>query len=187
MYLEKIEDILNDVENKDTEIAGGAVVGIILSTINSLIIYISNLTIGKKKYFDVQEEVKEIIEQANNLKIIAMKSIDKDKEILEEILLAYKNRKENPKRYQNICIKATEFSIDVIETAYKTMNLSKEISKVGNKMLESDFNICKYYAEASIKASKENYYINFNSIEDINCKEKVKEKYLKIIDKYEVK
>ena len=186
MYLEKIEDILNDVENKEIEIAGGAVVGIILSTINALIIYISNLTIGKKKYIDVQEKVEEILEQAKKLKRVSMKSIDKDKEILEELLAAYKTRKEDSKRYQDICIKATEFAIDVMAIAYKTRELSRKISNVGNQMLKSDFNICAYYADASINASKENFFVNLNGIEDSDCKEIIYEKYLKIIEKYEV-
>ena len=48
MYNEKLNPILNDLENKDIEIAGGSVVGMVLSTINSLIKYIANLTVDKK-------------------------------------------------------------------------------------------------------------------------------------------
>ena len=50
MYYEKLIPILSDLENKEIEIAGGSVVGMNLATINSLIKYISNLTLGKKKY-----------------------------------------------------------------------------------------------------------------------------------------
>ena len=185
MYFEKIEDILDDLENKELEIAGGSVVGIILSTVNSLIIYISNLTIGKKRYIDVQDQVQEILGQANILKLKSMKSIDKDKEILEKILSTYKNKKENPDEYELACKEAVEFALEVVEIAYKTLELSNKISEVGNKMLASDFNICKYYAEASIKASKENYLINFKSIEDNNYKDEVNKRYLGISKKYE--
>ena len=48
MYNDKIKHILEDLENKDIDIAGGSVVGMVLSTINSLITYIANLTVGKK-------------------------------------------------------------------------------------------------------------------------------------------
>lgn len=187
MYAEKIEDILQDLENKELEIAGGSVVGMILSTVNSLIKYIANLTIGKKNYADVQEQVKQILQEAENLKRKAMLSIDKDKEVLEKMLLTYKNRKEEPLTYQQACREAVEFALEVVEIAYKTLELSKEIAKVGNKMLASDFKICEYYSEASIKASKENYFINYNSIEDAQYKEKINNEYLKILDKYEVK
>jgi len=187
MYSKKVEDILNDIENKELEIAGGSVVGIILSTVNSLIKYIANLTIGKKSYVEVQKQVEEIKDIAEELKRISMSSIDKDKEILEEILLAYKTRKENPQQYQKVCIEAVEFAIEVVEVAYKTLELSEQIAKVGNKMLASDFKICRYYSEASIKASKENYFINYNSLEESTIKENLNKKYIQIIEKYEVK
>ena len=66
MYSEKIEDILNDLENKELEIAGGSVVGIVLSTVNSLIKYIANLTIGKKNYMDVQDRVQELLKTGSS-------------------------------------------------------------------------------------------------------------------------
>ena len=166
MYYEKIELILNDIENKDIEIAGGSIVGIVLSTINSLIKYISNLTIGKKNYEDVQERIKEILNQAEVLKEKSLKAIDKDKEVLEEILKAYKLRKENIQNYQQVCKKAVNFCMEVVDIANETLKLSDEISKVGNRMLASDFKICKYYSIASVQSAMENVYINLKSVED---------------------
>ena len=173
MYAEKIEAILEDIENKELEIAGGSVVAIILSSVNSLIKYISNLTIGKKKYEEVQSEVEDILEKAEILKKRSMQAIDKDKEILEKLLITYKARKEEPDKYQTSCKLATEFSLEVLKIANETYELSERISKCGNKMLSSDFKICKYYAEASIKAATENVYINLNQIEDKDFKKKV--------------
>lgn len=166
MYYEKMIPILSDIENRDLEIAGGSVVGIVLSTINSLITYISNLTIGKKKYEDVQDKVKDILLQAKSLKEKSLKAIDKDKEILEEILEAYKLRKENIQNYQQVCKKAVDFCMEVVDIANETLKLSDEISKVGNRMLASDFKICKYYSIASVQSAMENVYINLKSIED---------------------
>ncbi|MCI9064152.1 MAG: cyclodeaminase/cyclohydrolase family protein [Clostridia bacterium] len=184
MYYEKIEDILNDLEDKELEIAGGSVVGMMLATVNSLIIYISNLTIGKKKYLEVEEEVKQILQEAKVLKQKSMLSIDKDKEVLEKILDKYKTRKDGPEEYELACKEAVEFALEVVEIAYKTKDLSDKISKVGNRMLASDFKICKYYSEASIKASKENYYINYNSIENEKIQKELNSKYNKILEKY---
>ena len=184
MYAEKIKDILDDIENKEIDVAGGSVVGMTLSTVNSLIIYIANLTIGKKKYEDVQDRVKEILIKAENLKSQALESIDNDVKILEEILHTYKNRKENFTDYQNACIKGTDFALEVIEIACKTLELSNEISKVGNRMLASDFKICKYYAKASIEAAKENYFINLNSIEEDEIKETYNKKFKQILSEY---
>lgn len=166
MYYEKMNSILNDIENSEIEIAGGSVVGIVLSTINSLIKYISNLTLDKKNYENVQENIKVIIEKTEELKEKALETIDNDKEILEEILKAYKLRKENSINYQQVCKKAVNFCMDVVNIANETLKLSDEISKVGNKMLSSDFKICKYYSIASVQSAMENVYINLKAVED---------------------
>ncbi|MBR0426619.1 MAG: cyclodeaminase/cyclohydrolase family protein [Clostridia bacterium] len=182
MYFEKMNPILNDLENKEIEIAGGSVVGMALSTINSLIKYIANLTINKKNYEDVQEKVKEILEKAENLKQNSLEAIDKDKEILEEILNAYKIRKENSEKYAQVCKEAVDFCMSVVNIANETLKLSDEISKVGNKMLSSDFKICKYYSIASIQSAMENVYINLKSVEDENYVNQIEEKCKQILE-----
>ena len=159
MYNEKIVPILNDLENKEIELAGGSVVGMVLSITNSLINYICNLTVGKKRYENVQEEVLKIKEEANLLKKETLKVIDKDKEVLEKILDAYKLRKEKPEELENASKEGVKFCI---------------IEKVGNKMLASDFKICEYYAEASVKASIVNVEVNLKSINDKEFVEEIR-------------
>ena len=176
MYHEKLNPILNDLENKDIEIAGGSVVGIVLSTINSLIKYIANLTVDKKNYENVQDKVKEILNKAEELKQNSLQAIDKDKEVLEKILYAYKTRKDNPENYEQVCREAVDFCMNVVYISNDTLKLSVEISKVGNKMLASDFKICKYYSIASIQSAMEaiNDKIYANKIEE-ECKKILQE------------
>lgn len=176
MYKDKINDILLDLENKEIDIAGGAVVGMVLSITNSLIKYISNLTIGKKKYVNVQEEVKNILFDAEELKQNTLKIIDKDKEILEEILSAYKLRKENMENYNNVNKKAVEFCMQVVEMAFETLKLTERISKVGNKMLASDFKVCASYSFASVESAIVNVNINLDSVNSDIYKHEVKNK-----------
>ena len=181
MYSKKMEQILNDIEDKEIEIAGGSVVGMVLATVNSLIKYISNLTLGKKKYEDVEQEVKQILDDANNLKIKTLEVIDKDKEILENLLNAYRLRKQDENQYIEACKISVEFCMEVVDMAFQTLKLSDKISKVGNKMLSSDFKICKYYSFASIQSAIVNVEINLESIDDNIYKRKIKEKCDKIL------
>ena len=181
MYGEKLEPILNDLENKNIELAGGSIVGMVIATVNSLIKYISNLTLGKKKYEDVQEKIKEILYNAEKLKLEALDIVDKDKDFLEEILKAYKVRKEDKSQYERACRQSVEFCMKGVELAFKTLKLSDEISKVGNKMLSSDFKICKYYSFASIESAIVNVDINLDSVNDDNYKENIKKQYNEIL------
>lgn len=182
MYNEKLKPILSDLENKDIEIAGGAVVGMILSITNSLIEYICNLSLGKKNYLSVQDEVIKIKDDAEKLKLEVLDAIDKDKQVLEKILKAYKLRKEEPNKLEKAEKEAVIFCIEVTKKAVETLKLADRISKVGNKMLASDFKISKYYAFASVEASIVNVKINLDSIEDEQFKAENEAIYTKLYE-----
>ncbi len=183
MYHEGIEPFLGNLEDKNIGIAGGSVVAMVLSSINSLIIYISNLTIGKKKYADVEGRVKAILEQANNLKQQSLEDMDNDKIVLDKILATYKNRNEAPEEYHQACKEGVEFGMDVLKMAVNVLELSEEISQCGNKMLSSDFQICAYLGLASVQSAIVNVKINIidalgkEYINDVNekCEELLKQ------------
>lgn len=188
MYCEKIDDILLDLEEKDIPLAGGSTIGIILSVTNSLVKYIANLTIGKKKYILVENDIIEILRNAETLKQRAKSVIDKDVKVLDNLLLSYKNRKSSKEDYEKSCKNATEFSLEVAKLSIDTLKLVGEISKVGNKMLKSDFEICVYYSYAALEASIVNIKVNLNSVEDTKFKNTIKETYNRMIkDAYTLK
>ncbi len=182
MYYEKLMPILSDLESKDTEIAGGSVVSMVLSIVDALIDYICNLTKDKKKYQNVREEVLKIKEECEELRRNTLKAIDQDEKILKEILAAYKKRKEEPEKLEEVSKKSAEFCIEVTENALNTLKLAKRISQVGNRMLSSDFKICTMYAYTSVEAGIENVKINIGSIKDEIYKNTLTEKYKKLYE-----
>ena len=181
MYYEKLLPILSDLENKDVEIAGGSVVNMILSITNALIDYICNLTKDKKNYENVREEVIKIKKESEELRKKSLEAIDQDEIILNEILEAYKKRKQEPEKLEGACKKSAKFCMEVTENALSTLKLAKRISRIGNKMLSSDFKICIMYAYTSIQASIENVRINLNSVTDEVYRKEMTEKYEQIL------
>lgn len=180
MYSEKIKKILTDLEDKEIHLAGGSTVGMCLSIINSLIKYIANLTLGKKKYLDVQKQIEEILKEAEELKNKSLEVVDKDVEVLANILASYKEKKENYEKYDLINRKAVDFCIEVTKIALDTLILTEKISKVGNKMLASDFKICAYYSFTSVEASIVNIEVNLEEIKDESYKKEIEKQYKKI-------
>lgn len=182
MYYEKLMPILSDLESKDTEIAGGSVVSMVLSIVDALIDYICNLTKDKKNYENVREEVLKIKQESEDLRRKSLEAIDQDEKILKEILAAYKKRKEEPEKLEEVSKKSAEFCIEVTENALNTLKLAKRISQVGNRMLSSDFKICTMYAYTSVEAGIENVKINIGSIKDEIYKNTLTEKYKKLYE-----
>ena len=181
MYHEKLMPILEDLESKDVEVAGGSVVNMILSITNALIDYICNLTKDKKNYENVREEVIKIKEESEELRKKSLEAIDQDEKILREILEAYKKRKEDPEKFEEVCKKSAEFCMSVTENALNTLKFAKRISQIGNKMLSSDSKICIMYAYTSVQASIENVKINIDSVKDEEYRKEMTKKYKKLI------
>lgn len=189
MYMdETINNFLHDLSSKQVQMGGGSIIGLNLACVCSLMEYICNLTIGKKRYINVEEKAKELLEEAEILKSQCLSSIDEDKEILEEILSFYKTRDEKKDEYEEILQRAVDFSFEVLDLAYKVLVLVENVSKIGNLMLVSDFEIGAYMAYSCIESSITNIKINIQNIEDENYIEKMKNKYLSILDDaYEIK
>lgn len=183
MYYEKLLPVLSDLESKDIEIAGGSVVSMVLSIVDALIDYICNLTKDKKNYENVREEVIKIKQESEELRKKSLEAIDQDEKILKEILEGYKKRKEEPEKLEEICKKSAEFCLSVTENALNTLKLAKRISEIGNRMLSSDFKICKMYAFTSVEASIENVKINVDSVKDEKFKKDMVQKYEEIYEK----
>lgn len=171
----------DDLENKQINMGGGSLIALNLATVNSLIQYIANLTIGKKKYQSHDFELMQLLDESKKIKEIMLDSIDKDNLILEKILASYKSRKEDNVSYQNACKEAVEFGIFVLEKSYDTLCLVDKISKIGNTNLVSDFEIAMEYAYASVKSSITNIKINIKYIEDNGYKTTVVKKYDQIL------
>ena len=188
MYYEKLMPILSDLESKDTEIAGGSMVSMVLSIVDALIDYICNLTKDKKSYENVRDEVIKIKLESEELRKKSLEAIDQDEKILKEILEGYKKRKEEPEKLEEICKKSAEFCLSVTENAVKTLKLAKRISEIGNRMLSSDFKICKMYAYTSVEAGIENVKINVDSVKDekfrIDMTKKYEELYIQAKELY---
>lgn len=183
-----INEFLDDLSSKNVEMGGGSIIGLNLASVCSLVEYICNLTIGKKRYIDVEEKAKKILEEAEMLKNESLEAIDEDKEILEKILLYYKTRNEDKQNYTQILQKSVDFSFKTLELSYKVLILVSEISKIGNLMLVSDFEIGAYIAYSCVESSITNIKINLQNVEDEIYVEKMKNKYYSILDEaYDVK
>ena len=182
LYNEKIRPILDDLENPEIELAGGSAVGMVLSITDSLISYICNLTIGKKKYENVQDEVIKIKKEAEVLREKALKVIDEDRVVLDKLLKAFKVRKEKPEKLEEASKECVLFCNTVMEDSLETLKLVSRLEKVGNKMLESDFKICKKYVFSSMESSIVNVDINLKYVKDEEFKEKIVKNYTEKIN-----
>lgn len=179
MYGQKsIEEFLDDLSSSNS-IPGGGSAAALSGALNAAVVsFIANLTIGKKKYQEVEAEAKEILAESEELKKEMLLMIDQDSKILSDILDSYKAGDQD--RVKSVCQDAVEFSMDMTKKAVRLMRLSLEISEIGNRMLASDFEVAAYIGDAAVGSAIANVKINLKSLDNEDYKENIEKEYLKL-------
>jgi len=179
MYAQKtIEDFLDDLSSSNS-IPGGGSAAALSGALNAAVVsFIANLTIGKKKYEEVETEAQEILTESEELKKEMLLMIDQDSKILSNILESYKAG--DQEKVKSVCQDAVEFSMEMTKKAVRLMRLSLEISEIGNRMLASDFEVAAYIGDAAVGSAVANVKINLKSLDNEEYKANIKKEYLKL-------
>jgi formiminotetrahydrofolate cyclodeaminase len=176
MYPEgTVNQFLDDLASESSIPGGGSAAALAGSMTAAVVSFISNLTIGKKKYEDVEDEAKEILAEAEELRQELVNMVDEDSKILEEILATYK--KGDKEELLAVSKKAVEFSMDMTRKCVDIMDLSLHISKIGNRMLASDFEVAAFIGDAAVNSAIANVKINLKSIKDEDYVERIEDDY----------
>lgn len=145
-----------------------------------LVAMVAGLTIGKKKYADVEAEMQAVRVVAENLRKELTQAVDDDASAFEALMGTFKLPKETEeeKKTRNAAIisatmNAAHMPLHVAEHVIKVMELALKCAKNANANAISDamsgFAMCR----ASLTAASYNVKINLNSLEDKSRGEKM--------------
>lgn len=163
-----------DVLASKSAVPGGggaaALIGAIGMALGSMV---CNLTIGKKKYAEHEESVKEILIKARVLEKDLLDMIDKDAEGFYPLSKAYglptsteEEKKIKEETMQKSLKVACEVPINIVRTCYKAIKLHEELVDKGSRLAISDVGVGIQCLRAAILSAELNVAINVNSIKD---------------------
>ncbi len=176
MYPEKsINDFLAELSSKNSIPGGGSAAALTGAVTASVVSFIANLTVGKKKYQDVEGEAKEILAESTKLMDELAEMIDKDSEVLDEILATYKTG--DKEALLSVSKSAVDFSMDMTKKCVEIMELALHISRIGNRMLASDFEVAAHLGDAAVNSAIANVKINLGNLKDEKHITEVKNSY----------
>ncbi|HSO11097.1 MAG TPA: glutamate formimidoyltransferase [Anaerolineales bacterium] len=145
-----------------------------------LVAMVAGLTIGKKKYAEVEAEMQAIRVVAENLRKELTQAVDDDASSFEVLMATFKLPKETDEQKearQSAIIKATlnaaHVPLNVAEHAVKVMELAIKCAKHGNSNAISDAMSGFAMSRAALTAAGYNVRININSLEDKSVGEKM--------------
>jgi len=146
----------------------------------ALVSMVSGLTIGKKKYANVEAEMTAIRVVAENLRKELTHAVDDDASAFEALMGTFKLPKETEKQKTarnaaviHATLNAAHIPLHVAEDAVKVMELALKCAKSANINAISDAMSGFAMSRAALTAAGYNVHINLNSLEDKSAGEKM--------------
>jgi len=163
-----------DVLASSEPVPGGggasALVGALGIALGSMV---GNLTLGRKKYLDVQEDIKAILEKAQFLQNELLSLVEKDAEAFEPLSKAYglpKNTEEEIKKRDEIMENALRVAcsvpVQIMEKALDTITLHEELGAKGTRLAISDVGGGVLFCKSALMGAALNIFINTKLMKD---------------------
>lgn len=130
---------------------------------------VTNLTIGKKKYADYEEEVKAVRDRLEGLRDQLIDLVDGDAVAFEPLSKAYSIPKGDPERdtiMENALYEASVVPMSIMETVLAAAKELEVLVEKGSKLAVSDVGVGILFAQAAIEGASLNVYINTKSMKD---------------------
>jgi len=168
-----ILEFLDELGSKSPAPGGGSVAALSGALAAALGEMVCNLTIGKEKYADVEDEIKSILKDCKKIREELIELIDKDTQAFNEVMNAFKLPKENEeqieirrKAIQEAFKNAALVPLKTAKKSFEVLKLAKIIAEKGNKNSITDSGVSALLACSAVRAAIYNVRINLGSIKN---------------------
>lgn len=169
----KLRDFLEKLSSKEPAPGGGSASALAGATAASLGCMVANLTIGKKKYQDVEEQIKKTKEKLEEYRNKFLIEMEEDAKAFNKVIDALKlpkdteeQKKVRKEKIQEATKEATLVPIQISKDALDVMELVESIAEKGYKMALSDAVIAVILAKDAVLGGIYNVKINLPNIKD---------------------
>jgi glutamate formiminotransferase/formiminotetrahydrofolate cyclodeaminase len=155
----------------NTPTPGGGSVAALAGTLGAALTQmVANLTIGRKKYTEVDAESQELLVAAGKLRKQLTNAINEDAEAFERLMDAWKNKhlSEDVKKaaVEKAAIRAGEVPLEVARLSKSVSELAKRITAIGNSNAVTDSAAAAIMAHSAVKIAGLNVKVNALGLED---------------------
>jgi len=178
-----VADFLQEIASNSPAPGGGSVSALAASLGAALTSMVCHLTIGKKKYADVQEEIEKTLKQSEELSVQFNAIIDEDTIAFNKVMVAYGLPKETEEQKTKrtaeiqIAIKmATLIPLKLMELCIEALELVKILIIKGNQSSLSDTGVAALMLHAGCEGAALNVKINLGSLSDADFVSQTKTK-----------
>lgn len=184
-----IQDFLDVLSSKEPVPGGGGASALCGAVGNALGQMVANLTVGKKKYAEVEPEVKEHLEKMVKLQAEFTTLADDDAKVFAPLAKAYSlpSETEEQKAYkaevmETNLLAASAVPLQIMEKSMQMLTILDRLADIGSRMAVSDVGVAVQSTRAALLGAAMNVYINTKSMKDRNKAEELNNSANKMIE-----
>ena len=180
MLEKSCNEFIQELSSKSPVPGGGgasAYVGALGMALGSMV---GNLTVGKKKYKDVEEDIIELLNKSeviiNNLKSL----VAKDAEVFYPLSQAYglpssteEEKKTKEAVLQEALVAASTVPLEIAKNCLEAIHLHEEYAAKGTRIAISDVGVGVVFCKAALQGAKLNVLINTKIMKDPELKARI--------------
>jgi len=179
----KVSELLDKTASSNPVPGGGSIAALSAAAAAGLTEMVANLTVGKKGYEAVEEEMMAVTEKMRPLREKLLKDIDRDAEAYNEVFLAFKlpkstdeEKEKRQKAIQDGLKHAALVPLGVAEDAFNILRHARTVITKGNKNAVTDGAVAAMMARTAVLSALYNVKINLGSIKDEAFVDEMREK-----------
>ena len=164
-----MQEFLDALASKEPVPGGGGASALAGAIGISLGDMVGELTTGKKKYADVEEDIQDLMRRAQALRTKLLAFVDGDAEAFAPLAKAYGIPKDDPGRdtvMENALRVACSVPMDILRACAEAIDIIEEFAAKGSRLAISDAGCGAILCKAAMQAASLNIYINTKSMKD---------------------
>jgi formiminotetrahydrofolate cyclodeaminase len=180
MAEQNMQEFIKVLSSKAAVPGGGGACAYVAAAGMALGAMVANLTTGKKKYAQYQEEIEELLSKTEQLSKELMTYMDKDAESFEPLSKAYglpKDTKEQ-QEYKDVVMEkalkeASLTPVALMEKILEALKILERLSVVGSRLAISDVGAGVQLCKAALNGASLNVFINTKLMKDTETAEEL--------------
>lgn len=163
-------DFVEAVAAANATPGGGAVAALAASLAAALSEMVAGLTIGKKKYAEVETEMQAIVKAGQELRERLLDDVVNDVSAFDALMSAFRVPKDDPQRaalIQERTRGAIDVPLRVCRMAFETLQLVERVAALGNTNAATDAAVGAHMAMAALEGAALNVRVNLLGLEDV--------------------
>ena len=184
---QSFEEFIDVLGSKEPVPGGGGASAMVGAAGCALGTMVGSLTVGKKKYADVEEEIKTLMAQAQALRERFLELVDGDAEAFAPLAKAYGIPRTDPDRdriMEEALMTACGVPMEIMRACGEAIDLIDIFAQKGSRLAVSDAGCGAVLCKAAMQAASLNVYINTKSMKNREEAQKLEKEADTLLEKY---